>query len=688
MSHPNPHLAYRADIDGLRAIAVLAVVAFHAFPAALPGGFVGVDIFFVISGYLISAIIIKALGRGEFSFADFYARRIRRIFPALLVTVSSCVAIGWSVLLPHEYAQLGKHAIAGIGFVANFVFWQEAGYFDTDAEFKPLLHLWSLGIEEQFYIVWPALALVVWKARRDLGAALLALAAVSLLASVLLSGTFPVASYFLPPTRVWELLFGALLAWRLQRHGAIFPPDAMWAPGVVSLLGGLLIAGGLVAIDKTRQFPGAWALLPVCGAVLLIAAGPRALLNRSVLASRMMVGIGLISFPLYLWHWPLLSFVRIALGEQVTPAWLLGALALAVLASWLTYRFVETPVRRSSGRWTVAILLGLGVIVAAVSANILVRGGLTFRLKDAQATNEARALAWDDHLRGGVECVGVLPAGMPGECLIADPRVGPTAMILGDSHANHYYWALGEALGRHGVNLIQLSGGGCVPLYGMAILKAGRLLDCRPMVDAAVDYLVRTPGIDTVLLGGRWMSYASGRELRDPPGHVSDETLHLPGQVGTDHLGRAEIFTRALDETLRRLTAAGKRVVFLHAIPELPFNARDCVTWRPNGFVNRTPRPDCRFSRALHDARSLEFRPLLDAVLAKYPTIRVFDPVPLLCDEQSCYGRRDGLLLYRDDDHLSLDGAYWLGRQLPPRLPALLGREVVPAGSGGAAGGL
>ncbi|NMG75895.1 acyltransferase family protein, partial [Aromatoleum diolicum] len=442
MNHPNPHLAYRADIDGLRAVAVLSVVVFHAFPAALPGGFAGVDIFFVISGYLISSIIIKALGRGEFSFADFYARRIRRIFPALLLVVLFSLVLGWSVLLPHEYAQLGKHSIAGLGFVANFVFWQEAGYFDTEAELKPLLHLWSLGIEEQFYIVWPALALLVWKLRGRLGLLLFALAAASLVASVMLSGEFPGASYFLPPTRVWELLFGAMLAWRLQRYGAIFPADAVWAPSVASVLGLALIALGLVVIDKSRQFPGAWALLPVCGAVLLIAAGPRALLNRTLLASRAMVAVGLISFPLYLWHWPLLSFARIAMGDRVTTKLLVGVLALAVLASWLTFRLVETPVRRRGGRWTIAILLALSVIVIGVSTNILVRGGLAFRLEDAQAKREAGSLEWRDELRGGGDCAGFLPGGMPGKCLIANPEARPTAMILGDSHANHYYWGL------------------------------------------------------------------------------------------------------------------------------------------------------------------------------------------------------------------------------------------------------
>lgn len=322
--HPNSHIAYRADIDGLRAIAVLAVLIFHAFPALLPGGFIGVDIFFVISGYLISSIVMKSAEDGRFSIADFYARRIRRIVPPLLAMIVTSLVLGWSILLPDEYAQLAKHALAGIGFISNIVLWQESGYFDSAAHLKPFLHLWSLGVEEQFYIFWPLiLILVIRRGLPFLGVALFILAG-SFAINIALTSTAGTAGYFLLPGRAWEMLAGAILAWRLRHHGPLFAAGSRIA-NAVGLLGLLLIALGLWLIDKDKAFPGWWAILPVLGTVLLIAAGERSLTSTLILARKPMVAIGLISFPLYLWHWPLLSFARILHGEAA-PVPLLGGL--------------------------------------------------------------------------------------------------------------------------------------------------------------------------------------------------------------------------------------------------------------------------------------------------------------------------------------------------------------------------
>lgn len=681
MTHANPHLAYRADIDGLRAIAVLAVVLFHAFPAWLPGGFVGVDVFFVISGYLISSIIFKALAGGDFSFADFYLRRVRRIFPALLLVILTSLALGWNVLLPFEYRELGKHAAAGLGFVANLVYWREAGYFDTAAELKPLLHLWSLGVEEQFYILWPAVAVVAWRLKQRFWMAVALLAGVSFAVGLVLTVQAPVAGYFLLPARAWELLAGALLALRVQRRGPLFPRGGRLAD-VAAGLGFTLCLAAIVVIDKTRAFPGWWALLPVSGAVLMIAAGERAWLNRVLLANRVMVAIGLISFPLYLWHWPLLAFVRIVLGEGAGAFTLAGAVVAALIAATLTYRLLEIPLRRRGGWQPVAGLVLTSLLVVGVATNIVVRGGLDFRLKDAQAERDARALDWTDALRGETDCEPALPAGTTGKCLQADPARQATALIIGDSHANHYYWGLSESLRKQGVILMQLQGAGCPPLKGASILKDGSLNGCRQVIDAAIDYALRTPGIETVFLGGRWVYHASGRELKDAADQVSSEMLVLPERPESKDWGRAEVFEHALDDTLRTLTAAGKRVVFLHGVPELDFHARECIAWHPNRFISRTPRPSCATARALAEARMAEVRPLLGHVLARFPQVAQFDPVPLMCDAAACYGKRDGLLLYRDDDHLSLEGSYWLARRMEAQLPALLGR----AGRGGDVG--
>jgi peptidoglycan/LPS O-acetylase OafA/YrhL len=372
------HPTYRPDIDGLRAIAVLSVVLFHAFPEMLPGGFTGVDIFFVISGFLISTILYSNLATGHFSMLDFYGRRIRRIFPALILVMASCYALGWFVLLPDEYAQLGKHIAGGAGFVQNFVLWNESGYFDNAADTKPLLHLWSLGIEEQFYIIWPILLWIGYRLRLNLLSLTLLIAIVSFVLNIRgINVTKDLtATFYSPQTRFWELLIGAIAAyltlypsaklkifiaktfavikstfsaiiWNKAQQQALQIKSAspVNVANVYSIGGLLILLLGMALINKHSAFPGWWALLPTIGSVLLIIAGPAAIINRAVLSNKILVAIGLISYPLYLWHWAILAFLRIMQGE-VAPWWYrLLAVLVAVALSTLTYKLIEKPIR-------------------------------------------------------------------------------------------------------------------------------------------------------------------------------------------------------------------------------------------------------------------------------------------------------------------------------------------------------
>ncbi|MDO9392637.1 MAG: acyltransferase, partial [Methylotenera sp.] len=317
-------------MDGLRAVAVLSVVIYHAFPKFIRGGFIGVDIFFVISGFLISTIIFGSLERNSFNFIKFYSRRIKRIFPALLLVLTASFVFGWFALLADEYKQLGKHIAGGAGFISNFLFWKESGYFDNAAETKPLLHLWSLGIEEQFYIVWPLLLWLAWKKRFNLLTITILVAVISFALNISKVHSDAVAAFYSPQTRFWELLVGSVLAYMTMHRRSLSPKFKhkldMWlgqiiyaqAPeangktlhNVQSLLGAFLILAGLLIITKERHFPGWWAVVPTLGALLIISAGVHSWFNRVVLSNRVLVWFGLISFPLYLWHWPLLSFVR------------------------------------------------------------------------------------------------------------------------------------------------------------------------------------------------------------------------------------------------------------------------------------------------------------------------------------------------------------------------------------------
>jgi peptidoglycan/LPS O-acetylase OafA/YrhL len=379
--HDNP---YRPDIDGLRAVAVLAVVWFHAFPDALSGGFVGVDIFFVISGFLITTIIVNGLEQGKFRFADFYGRRIKRIFPALLLVLIVCLGFGWFALLADEYKQLGKHVAGGAGFIANLLFWKEAGYFDNSADTKPLLHLWSLGVEEQFYMLWPVMLWAAWRKRINFLSLIVLVLVVSFTLNIARAQTDSVGVFYGLHTRGWELLIGAFLAHISQRQlvlpkwltGAVTKVNTalIWrdrqarAPRIASVscntllnlastVGAFLLLLSFVMISKVNSFPGWWALLPTLGSALLIGAGAQAWFNRTVLANRAMVWIGLISFPLYLWHWPLLSFARIIESETPSHSIRLAAIGVAFVFAWLTYQLIERQIRFTQRRVTVFLLL-------------------------------------------------------------------------------------------------------------------------------------------------------------------------------------------------------------------------------------------------------------------------------------------------------------------------------------------
>ena len=380
LSHPK----YRPDIDGIRAIAVLAVVAFHAFPSWVNGGFIGVDVFFVISGYLISTIIFENLDRGTFSASEFYARRIKRIFPALILVLVACLIFGWFALLADEVQQLGKHIAAGAGFISNIVFWNEAGYFDNAADTKPLLHWWSLGIEEQFYIVWPFLLWISWKRKFNLLTITILVTVISFFLNIKGIRQDAVATFYSPQTRFWELLSGSLLAWLTLYKKNEFviiknkiegflasiacrekqSADGKILSNALSFVGLSLLVYGFWRISKESSFPGKWALVPVLGTLLLLMGGSKAWINRTILSNKIAVWFGLISFPLYLWHWPLLSFVRIVESEVPSLNIRIVAVVLSILLAWLTYKLIERPIRFGKhGSLTVATLSGLAIAI-------------------------------------------------------------------------------------------------------------------------------------------------------------------------------------------------------------------------------------------------------------------------------------------------------------------------------------
>jgi peptidoglycan/LPS O-acetylase OafA/YrhL len=359
---PPPH-TYRSDIDGLRAIAVLAVVLYHFFPAQLPGGYVGVDVFFVISGYLITQIILGKLVTQQWSIVDFYVRRIRRILPAVTVMLVVTIGMGWLFFAGAEWQQLGQHVAAGVGFFANILLYTDVNYFNADITYKPLLHLWSLGVEEQFYIGWPIALAIAYRQRHNIGYLMVGIVLLSFLSNIMLVARDPDAAFYLPFTRMWELAIGGLLALRaLTPHTTLTHAQRH----TLSVSGLVAIIASCWLFDNTIFFPGYWALIPVLGTTALIAAGPQGFVNAHLFSRKLLVQIGLISFPLYLWHWPVLRFGSLFI-ETITLPQAVLLIALSVGLAIVSYLAVEKPLRH--GRWShvspraiLATTIGVGVM--------------------------------------------------------------------------------------------------------------------------------------------------------------------------------------------------------------------------------------------------------------------------------------------------------------------------------------
>jgi peptidoglycan/LPS O-acetylase OafA/YrhL len=615
---------YRPDVDGLRAVAVLAVLAFHAFPDAAPGGFAGVDVFFVISGFLISGIIFEGLRQGTFSFADFYWRRIRRIFPALVLVLAACLALGWLVLLPDEYSQLGKHVAAGAAFMSNIALWREAGYFDTAAELKPLLHLWSLGVEEQYYLVWPLLLFLFRKRPEQMLWMIVALAAISFTANVWLTAAKPGAAFFLPVGRFWELLAGSLLAYFLhyrrlpERHA-----------DVKAFSGAAMILASFIVLSGHAAFPGWWALLPVAGTVLLVWAGPSAWINRNILSRPALVLVGLISYPLYLWHWPLLSYARIVDGGEPGVMVRVGLCALSVLLAWLTYelvekriRFAKLPsIRRVSVPVLAASMAALGVAgVLALQSLVVPHSASIPHIREISSAYKD----WDYH---GDRVI-------PGDS-------GKAVLFFGDSHMQHYWPRIQKVASERAApvhTIIFKTTGGCAPVPGIE-RKRQR---CSRFVEEALS-LARQPEIDTVVIAASWVGFINRGDY-----YKVGDPAQVPLKLLTDE---TEWVLQGFEAALANLVAAGKRVVVVLSSPRgSAFDPKSLIeragmTVQARWPLTAVPRSDIAALVTPIDER---LKRIAAAVGAS-----VIDPTEWLCTPSLCPSADErGRPLYTDASHL------------------------------------
>lgn len=646
MTHPN----YRADIDGLRAIAVLSVVGFHAFPSWVKGGFIGVDIFFVISGFLISTIIVGSLDRNSFSFIEFYGRRIRRIFPALLLVLLASLAVGWFVLLPDDYKQLGKHIVGGAGFASNFLLWQESGYFDNAAETKPLLHLWSLGIEEQFYIAWPLLLWLAWRGGFNLLTVTIAIAGISFVLSLGKVGSDAVAAFYSPQTRVWELGGGALLANVTLHKQNIFPKLThkldIWLGKIIyekapeangetlcnfqSVLGAILITTGVLVINKERHFPGWWALLPTIGAALIISAGAQAWLNRVVLSNRVLVWFGLISFPLYLWHWPLLSFTRIVESGMPSREMRIAAVFISIALAWLTYILIEKPIRFGEHRKRKTIALFALMITAGYAGYYCYeRDGLGFRFE--KIVQDLFQYKYDySKVYREDSCFVDFNKGQSYSTFIAKCKSSlaeeekPTLVLWGDSHAAHLYPGFKAYFGDR-FNILQRTSGGCPPLFDW-----GRA-SCIE-VNRKIFEFIREEKPSKVVVAAWW---AQGYSL-----DKIEETIVALQKTGVKDIALIGPVPQWIDSLSKQLYLRVKSDMF-HQVPE-----------RMNFGLNR-------------DVFGLDARL---SELAGRLQVAYVSPIAILCNDGGCItrlGETGDTLTAKDSTHLTEVSSRFLVSQFP-----------------------
>jgi peptidoglycan/LPS O-acetylase OafA/YrhL len=653
------HTKYRADIDGLRAIAVLLVVGFHAFPSWFKGGFTGVDIFFVISGFLISSIIFNSLENNKFSFIEFYRRRIKRIFPSLLIMLIACFMFGWFTLLSDEFKQLNKHILGGAGFISNLVFWKESGYFDNAADTKPLLHLWSLGVEEQFYFFAPLFFWFAWKKKVNLLVVTISIALLSFILNLMAVNGDSSASYYLPQNRFWEILLGAMLAYIMINKPKFvkkfFHKNLSWA-GILFILSADLL------ITKENHFPGWWALIPTIGTLFIIAAGPEGWLNRNILANRLLVWIGLISYPLYLWHWPLLVFLRVLGSQTPTPAMRILAIILAIVLSWLTYIVVEKPLRNGGHEKIKTVVLFLLMTLVGLA-------GFFFYLKNGDANRQVVKMnidiSKDSGLDGGDggktihECgiTNIVDKKLFWECS-EDSRQKPKYALLGDSKAASLFGGLVRTSTEAGRWLI-IGGtgpqGAPIPIISTnEIYKSHQIL-----IRAAVDSISENRDIETVVL------------MTSTRGLFKLKTDYSIDDLSTNP--NFDLVVEGLTNTIKEFISAGKKIIIVTDNPTLP-DPRDCLNRRTSlGFINKLfslslkTNPNCHLELKNHLLLSKKYRDLLNELQSKFaPNVIIFETTKYMCDVEKgvCLPYKNGRAMYSITDHISDYAAGLIGKDL------------------------
>lgn len=616
---------YRREIDGLRAVAILPVVLFHAGIGGFSGGYVGVDVFFVISGFLITSTIQEEIREGRFSLLSFYERRVRRVFPALFFMLGVCTVAAGLTLYPEDYQRFSRSLIAATLFISNFLFNKESGYFDGSADEKPLLHTWSLSVEEVFYIAFPFALAFAWRwigIRWSRLVLLMGLASFGASTLALHLDPYSSSAFYLPHFRAWELLLGALLALEMNRAGR-----DLWSSNTLTLLGLSMIAAAVFLYSEETRFPGAAALLPCLGAALVIGFGQQSTSGaKQLLSNRYIAFLGLISYSLYLWHWPVLVFYHHWAGRKPAEWEAAMLIAISLVLAILSWRFIEQPFRGRRGVLSQRSLFiasgAVMVVMVAVGLHGEISGGWVARY-DHQLPNDL--VARNDRDERQEECLS--PRSDPTGCLYGDVNKPPSVVLWGDSHAAVFSVTLGHLAAQRGEAVQVFTMWACPPTPGWQLPRQEWRKACARLQDLAMQTLLQSPKIHSVVLASRFAQISV----------ISDR----------------QRVTEAFYTTVDRLLDAGKRVVIVYPVPELDPRLHEVLDNTGEETGPRTPVGQ-RTETFLSQTRdAFEW---LDNIGERDNLIRVY-PHRLLCDELRCYAYRDNKRFYSDQIHLSQSGA-------------------------------
>ena len=654
-------MKYRAEIDGLRAIAVIPVILFHAGFKSFHGGFVGVDVFFVISGYLITTIILSEKEQGSFSLVNFYERRARRILPPLFLVMLVSILFAWLWLLPSDMKDFSESLVAVSFFSSNILFWTETGYWGTANELKPLLHTWSLAIEEQYYILFPLFLMLMWKFRkRWIFSSFMLIAVTSLAVSQWGAYNRPSANFFLLPTRGWELAIGAGIAfyflYRKQTIRTFF--SHQYVDELLGLIGLLMIGYSVFLFDETVPFPSLYALIPTIGTGLIILfSSPHTLVGR-FLSLKLLVGIGLISYSAYLWHQPLLAFAR---NRSVAEEYLVVIAAFSFPLAYLTWKFIEKPFRNKGvyNRKAIFIFSVTGTIIfTSIGIAGHISGGFSARFEVPKSVTQSierrKGLCFD---REYAHKADSWLCGINGEELL-----NPDFLVVGDSHMFSFLPAFKFIDIKKTSSGAYVGFSGCPPLLGVQSIRSDYILyNCHDLNNRVFHY-VKKQEIKNVVLVARWTYYTDG--------DYNGKGINYLGETQADEKSKnrsRQIFNNGLRETIRQYGEIGVAIHIILQVPMQEYSPEDVYikSYLGNGF-NDVIFTKSALSLEKHKQFQLFSNNSIRQVVSDFPAynVQLYNPADVLCDGLKCtFGTKD-TSYYFDDDHLSITGAEFLGRNM------------------------